>query len=79
MVKKQPAIAGYAGLILCGESPLRKEMAIYSSILAWEIPLTEEPGGLYSMELLQKSPILLIRINSLYQSKQQLTVFKIDS
>ena len=28
------------------EDPLEKEMAIHSSILAWEIPLTEEPGGL---------------------------------
>ena len=30
------------------ENPLEKEMAIYSSILAWEIPWTEEPGGLKS-------------------------------
>ena len=29
--------------------PLGKEMANYSSILAWEIPWTEEPGGLLSM------------------------------
>ena len=28
------------------EDPLEKEMATYSSILAWEIPWTEEPGGL---------------------------------
>ena len=27
--------------------PLEKEMAAHSSILAWEIPWTEEPGGLY--------------------------------
>ena len=27
------------------EDPLEKEMAIYSSILAWEIPRTEEPGS----------------------------------
>ena len=31
------------------EDPLEKEMAIHSSILAWEIPWTEEPGGLLSM------------------------------
>ena len=36
------------------EDPLEKEMAIHSSILAWEIPWTEEPGGLQSM-VLQKS------------------------
>ena len=31
------------------EEPLKKEMAIHSSIFAWEIPWTEEPGGLQSM------------------------------
>ena len=31
------------------KDPLEKEMATHSSILAWEIPLTEEPGGLQSM------------------------------
>ena len=31
------------------EDPLGKEMATHSSILAWRIPWTEEPGGLQSM------------------------------
>ena len=31
---------------LDGEDPLEEEMATHSSILAWEIPWTEEPGGL---------------------------------
>ena len=31
------------------ENPLEKEMATPSSILAWKIPWTEEPGGLQSM------------------------------
>jgi len=31
------------------EDPLEKEMATHSSILAWEIPRTEEPGGRQSM------------------------------
>ena len=31
------------------EDPLEKEMAIHPSILAWEIPWTEKPGGLQSM------------------------------
>ena len=31
------------------EDPLEKEMATHSSILSWEIPWTEEPGGLQSM------------------------------
>ena len=32
------------------EDPLEEEMATHSNILAWEIPWTEEPGGLQSME-----------------------------
>ena len=39
------------------KSPLEKEMATHSSILAWEIPWTEEPGRLQSMD--SKSQILL--------------------
>ena len=35
---------------LAQEDPLKKEMANHSSILAWEIPWTEEPAGLQSME-----------------------------
>ena len=38
-----------AGLIPGLEDPLEKGMATYSSILAWKIPWTEEPGGLQSM------------------------------
>ena len=33
------------------EDPLGEEMATHSSLLAWEIPWTEEPGGLQSMGL----------------------------
>ena len=33
------------------ENPLEEEMATYSSILAWRIPWTEEPGGPQSMGL----------------------------
>ena len=32
------------------EDPLEEEMATHSRILAWEIPWTEEPGGLQFME-----------------------------
>ena len=37
------------GWSLDQENPLEKEMATHSSILAWEIPWTDEPGGLQSM------------------------------
>ena len=36
---------------LCWEDALEKEVATHSSILAWRIPWTEEPGGLQSMGL----------------------------
>ena len=42
--------AGDLGLSLGREDPLEKEMATYSSILAWKIPWTAEPGGLQSTE-----------------------------
>ena len=36
---------------LGGEGPLEEEMATHSSILAWKLPWTEEPGGVESKEL----------------------------
>ena len=51
MVKNLPAkqqvrvqSRGWGG-VGCQEDPLRKEMATHTSLLAWEIPWTEEPGG----------------------------------
>ena len=49
MVKNLPANAGDVGSIPGSEDPLEKEMKTHSSILAWEIPRTEEPGRLQSM------------------------------
>jgi len=49
MVKKVPAIPEAQLQSLGGEDPLEKGMATHSSILAWRIPWTEEPGGLQSM------------------------------
>ena len=48
-VKNPSANAGDAGWLLSQEDKLKEEMATHSSILAWEIPWTEEPGGLQSM------------------------------
>ena len=53
-VKNPPASAGDIGSIPGLERSLEKEMATPSRILAWEIPWTEEPGGLQPMGL-QKS------------------------
>ena len=48
MVKNLPATQETQVWSLVWEDPLEKEMAISSSILAWEIPWTEEPNGLLS-------------------------------
>ena len=50
MVKNPPAMRETRAQFLSWEDPLEKEMATHSSILAWRIPWTEEPGGLQSME-----------------------------
>ena len=49
-VKNQPAVQETRVPSLSQEDPLEKEQATHSSIVAWEIPWTEEPGGLQSME-----------------------------
>ena len=49
MVKNLPAIQEILVQSLGWEDPLEKEMATYSSILAWKIPWTEEPGELQAM------------------------------
>ena len=51
VIKNLPANGGDTSLILDWEDPLEKEMATHSSIVAWEIPWTEEPGRLQSMGL----------------------------
>ena len=49
MVKNLPTNAGVRGSFLVPKFPLKKEMAIGSSVFAWEISWTEEPVGLQSM------------------------------
>ena len=48
-LKRLPAMQETWIRSLGPEDPLEKEMASHSSILAWRIPWTEEPGGLQSM------------------------------
>ena len=50
LVKNPPAMQETPVPFLGWEDPLEKEMATHSSVLAWKIPWTEEPGGLESME-----------------------------
>ena len=51
LVKNVPAMWENWVQSLGGEDPLEEGMATHSSILAWRIPCTEEPGGLLSMGL----------------------------
>ena len=51
MVKRLPAVRETWARSLGWEDPLEREMATYSSTLAWKVPWTEEPGRLQSMRL----------------------------
>ena len=55
VVKNPPANAGDVCSITGLEDPLEKEMIIYSRILAWRIPRTEEPDGLHTVRGIAKS------------------------
>ena len=48
MVKNPPAMQE-TWIPVLGQDPLEEEMAVHSSILAWEMSWTEEPGRLQSM------------------------------
>ena len=51
LVKNVPAMQETQVRFLDQEDPLEKEMATHSSILAWRIPWTEDPGRLQSLGL----------------------------
>ena len=51
MVKNLPAMQQTWVRSLGWEDPLEEEMATHSSVVAWRIPWTEEPGGLQAMGL----------------------------
>ena len=53
--KNLPAMQETQVQSLGWDDPLEKGMAIHSSILAWRIPWTEEPGGLQSIHWVPKS------------------------
>ena len=65
MVKRLPTMWETWVRSLGREDPLEKEMATHSSILAWKIPWTEEPGRLQSMGS-QKSQTRLSDFTSLH-------------
>ena len=55
--------------------PLEKEMATHSSVLAWRIPWTEEPGGLESMGSQELDTTVISPTRILYMGLQKLTCF----
>ena len=58
------------------EDPLVKEMATHSSILAWEIPGTEEPGELHSMESQKSQARLSDYTTTILQTKVHCIIYK---
>ena len=69
MIKDPPANAGDAGSIPGSGRSLEKGMEIHSSILAWEIPWTEESGRLQPMGLQRERHNLVSK-----QQQQQLQI-----
>ena len=57
------------------EDPLEKEIAAHSSIFAWEIPWTKEPGGEKYPVQLEKKKITLVFIYVIAESSYLLTAF----
>ena len=55
LVKKPPAVWETWLRSLGWEDPLGEEMTTHSSVLAWRIPWTEEPGGLHTVHEVTKS------------------------
>ena len=58
MVKNLPAVQETQVRSLGQEDPLEKEMATYSSILAWKMLWIEEPGRLQSMGLQESDSVI---------------------
>ena len=57
MVKNLPATQETQVQSLGQEDPLEKGMATHSSILAWRLPWTEEPGGLQTMGVVKSQTL----------------------
>ena len=81
MIKNLPAKQETWVWSLVQEDPLEEDMAMPSSILAWEIPWTEEPGGLQSVGS-QRARHNLVETTANYineYSRLDLNVFSLDS
>ena len=75
MVKNLPAMQETRVQSLGQEDPLKEEMATHSSVLAWEIPWTEEPGGLQPMGLQSRTQLSVrVRVHAHTQSSMRTQV-----
>ena len=73
--KESACNAGDLGLILGREDPLEKGMATHSSILTWEIPWTEKPGGLQTvgsqeLDMTEQLTVSLSLFHTMYTTHQ---------
>ena len=65
MIKNPLASAGDVGSIPVSGRPLEKKMATHSSILAWEVLWTEEPGGLYTVHGIAKESDMVQQLKNI--------------
>ena len=77
MVRNLPAIQETQFQTLGQEDALEKEMASYSSILAWEIPWTEGPEWLWSMGLQRVRRDLAIKLEKEMASHSRILAWRI--
>ena len=77
LVKNLPAMQKTWVQSLGGEDPLEKEMAIHSSILAWRILWTEEPGGLHTVHGVAESDMTLATNSFTFSSVQSLSLVRL--
>ena len=68
MVKNPSVNAGDLGSIPGSGRSMKKEMATHSSILAWKIPWTEVPGGLWSWGCKESEHTCSTILNGLFRS-----------
>ena len=77
-VKNSSAMQEMQAQSLGQEDPLEKGMVTHSSILAWRIPWTEEPGGLQSMGSQRVGQVWATEHNMRWQMLTKLTVLVIS-
>ena len=67
---KKSFLGGSTCKSLGGEDPMEKEMATQSNILDWEIPRTEETGGLQSMRSQQNQQDLATKQQQMFKKQR---------